>query len=516
MSILRKNVLANFGGKAVTALIGLAVVPVYIKYIGIEAYGLISFFLSIQAVIAILDLGLSSASNREIGIMLSTNAEAGKSRRLLRTMECIYYGVGVIIFLIIALSSDFLTHHWLHTKEITPDTIKICVILAGATIAIRWPISLYSGILLGTERQILFNSINIIIALIKAFGSILVVLYLSNPLVSFYKWNVYFSILEVSIMFLTTWWVLGGVTPFEKKFDADILRNIWQFSLGITGISIFAMLLKQEDKLIISKMLALDQLGFYNTAYLLSTGILLVFQPIQSAVYPRFTRLFAKQNNQQLTEVFHRAAQTVAVLAAPVTCIIIFFSKDLLFLWTHSKIVASQASLSLSLLGCAAFFNSMMGVPFSLQLAAKLTWLPLCNNGIALIIMAPLIYLFVLNFGIWGGALAWLIYNILYYSILPQFMFKHILSGQKKAWYFEDTMPFMVIAAVIFFIIKLVCNLVVNPWGQVITICLGTLMYFVVSILISKTIKSLLLNSFPLRTLRIYILSNNGVGPKHD
>lgn len=498
MSLLRKNIIANYGGKTVTAVIGFAVVPVYLNYVGVEAYGLISFFVTLQAVISVLDMGLSTASNRETGIISVSDQGVLKTRHLLRTMEYIYFGVAIFIFFCFASSADFLAFQWLQSKDIPPDIIKQCVLLAGATIALRWPISLYSGILLGAEKHALFNFLNSLIAIVRALGSVLVVIFLPNPLVSFYEWQVLISFLEIIVMFTSTWRFLGGIQPLENIFDVAIFKNVWRFSLGIAGITICAMLLKQTDKLIISKMLPLDQLGYYNTAYLLSTGMLLIFQPVQTAVYPRFTKLYAQNDSNQLSATFHGTAQIVAVLAAPAACFMIFFSRELLLLWTQSESVALHASMPLSLFGIAALFNAMMGIPFMLQLATGMTWLPLYNNGIALILLTPVIYFLVVHFGIWGGALAWLLYNIFYFSILPHFMFKYALIGQKRIWYFEDTLPFMILALVIFYSIRLICNRLEEPLLQLALVISGTSAYFIASVLFSKTLRSYLFTIFPL------------------
>ena len=45
---------------------GFVFVPVYISYLGIEAYGLIGLFATLQAWLSLLDLGLSPTLNREM------------------------------------------------------------------------------------------------------------------------------------------------------------------------------------------------------------------------------------------------------------------------------------------------------------------------------------------------------------------------------------------------------------------------------------------------------------------
>ena len=41
MSLLKLNIVVNFAGQGWAALMALALVPLYIKFLGIEAYGLI-------------------------------------------------------------------------------------------------------------------------------------------------------------------------------------------------------------------------------------------------------------------------------------------------------------------------------------------------------------------------------------------------------------------------------------------------------------------------------------------
>jgi O-antigen/teichoic acid export membrane protein len=63
---LKKNLIANYLGQAWRALVGLAFIPLYIRYLGIEAYGLIGIFAILQAWLALLDLGLRPALGREM------------------------------------------------------------------------------------------------------------------------------------------------------------------------------------------------------------------------------------------------------------------------------------------------------------------------------------------------------------------------------------------------------------------------------------------------------------------
>jgi len=64
--MIKRNTIANWIGQGVSALMGLAFVPLYIRYLGMEAYGLIGIFVLLQAWLSILDMGITPTLNREM------------------------------------------------------------------------------------------------------------------------------------------------------------------------------------------------------------------------------------------------------------------------------------------------------------------------------------------------------------------------------------------------------------------------------------------------------------------
>jgi O-antigen/teichoic acid export membrane protein len=95
MSLIRRNVIANIAGRGWSLLISLAVVPIYIRLLGMEAFGLIGLHLTIAAFISLLDFGLGTVINRELA-RYSTNRSVPQSARdLVRTLGPVYVLVGV-------------------------------------------------------------------------------------------------------------------------------------------------------------------------------------------------------------------------------------------------------------------------------------------------------------------------------------------------------------------------------------------------------------------------------------
>ena len=62
---LRNNIVANYASQIYVTLIAIVVVPLYIRYLGVEAYGLIGFFAMLQSWFSLLDMGLTPTMARE-------------------------------------------------------------------------------------------------------------------------------------------------------------------------------------------------------------------------------------------------------------------------------------------------------------------------------------------------------------------------------------------------------------------------------------------------------------------
>lgn len=92
----KRNILANYVSQIYVTLIGIVMVPMYVRYMGAEAYGLVGFFAMLQAWFQLLDMGLTPTMARETARFNGGATDAQSLRRLLRAMEGIFIGVAVL------------------------------------------------------------------------------------------------------------------------------------------------------------------------------------------------------------------------------------------------------------------------------------------------------------------------------------------------------------------------------------------------------------------------------------
>ncbi len=94
---MEKNILANLVGSASTAFLSFAFVPFYIHFMGIESFGLVGFFITMQAVFLLLDMGLSATVSRELARLSVMPGSEQEMRNSVRTLELASVGADVVV-----------------------------------------------------------------------------------------------------------------------------------------------------------------------------------------------------------------------------------------------------------------------------------------------------------------------------------------------------------------------------------------------------------------------------------
>lgn len=442
--MIRNNAIANFLGRIFPSVIGIVVVPIYIKYMGVESYGLISFVLAMQGAIAFLDMGLGTVINKEI----AAGAEhTEKSGELLRTFEVVYFGIALLIAGGFLLGSDWISQDWIKNSQLSSETITFAVDMAGLNIALRWPIALYTGVMMGLQKHVRLNAVTVFLAIFRNLLTVVVVVAVSSTIVAYMVVQLIASFVEMAVMYRMAWLHLEADGRKHKEFRFEIIKRAWKFCFSLTVVALLAGVLKQFDRIVITNAVSLEATGYYGVAYVVYRSLLYLVSPLVDASFPRFSALLASGTRSELAEVYHRISQVVSFVTLPAALFVVLFSHQILMIWTHSPVLAQETSLTLSILALAFAFNAMMHLPMAAQYAAGVTSISVATNVLGVIFCVPLTYVLVQKFGVAGAGVAWLAFNICRFLFTPYFMHRRVLRGEQKAWFFQDTLPFMGLAA---------------------------------------------------------------------
>ena len=433
--VVARNIFANVTGSAWIGLMGLVFIPIYIRFMGIEAYGLVGFFLTLQTVFSLLDLGLSTTLNRELARMSGKTGMQREMRNLLRSLEIIYWITGLVTAGTIIALSHLIAHRWVRAEHLSALTVQRAVMAMGLVVAVQWPLALYSGGLLGLQRQVLLNGVNAAAATARGVGAILVLWLVSPTILAYFLWQVAVSCVHTITVAAILWRQLSA--DERARFDRSLIRSIHRFAAGMFGISALAVLLSQMDKLILSRLQTLEAFGYYSLAAAVAASLYRLTSPLFTALFPRFSQL-AAADESSLIPLYHRACQGMTALIVPVSMFIAFFSFEILSLWTRNEGTARVAAPILTLLILGTAVNGLLNLPYALQLAYGWTRLSLVANLVAVAVLGPALFVAVSRYGAVGAAAVWCIYNSGYLVVVIRIMHRRILPGEEWRWYLSD------------------------------------------------------------------------------
>jgi O-antigen/teichoic acid export membrane protein len=472
---VKTNIAANFLGKGVVALTSLLFVPVYINYLGIEAYGLVGFYTTLQALFGILDLGLSPTLNRELA-RLSVRTDAAQSARdLVRTLEIIYWSIGAAIAIAVTAGSGVIARDWLQFETLSLPTVRLSLMLIGAVIAFQWPFSFYEGGLLGLQKMVLYNGTQSALQIIRAVGAVAVLHFISPTVVAFFIWQAVVSAVGAVAAAMILWRSLpAGEAP---HFSKSLLKSVWRFAGGMTLISAVSLALTQADKVLLSKLLTLSAFAYYSLAFVVGSALYYLIYPIAGAVFPRLSQQVAAGDHVALVRTYHASCQLMTVVTAPAALMLIVFAPEVLLLWTGNVVTAERTTALVRIVTLGTLLNGFMNIPYSLQLAHGWTRLALWTNTIALIVEIPILFVVARELGTVGAASVWLGLNIMYVTVSVNFMYRRLLTNERWRWYVQDILIPMAASGAVILMARLLLPSMAGPQLFVVLVGVGALAF---------------------------------------
>ncbi len=418
-------------------IVGILFVPLYINYIGIEAYGVIGAFNGITTFLWLFDFGITTNINRE----MSKFYEQEDKRELLdvkKTLEMVCYGLSGLIAVFLSGFIALLAFYWFNSDRFTPAYLFSVLAILAISLVLQFPIAFYTGGLLGLNQQVPLNLINIFMNTIKFVGSYAAVIYFDDKIHAFLIFQMILAVFQVLILkiALTKFTETDG---YRGKFRREVLGRLKKFTTELFANNVVIILLMQSDKVILSRVLSLEDFGYYMLAYSITTMTIGIFSnSVTNVIFPNFSRLVAQDNRPELIRNFHLSSQLMAWGMVSITTILAFFSQEILLIWARNPAVAEKTSLLLAVWAIGMGLNTLTLIPYYLQLANGRSNISFRFNLIALILNIPALIVSSHFYGALGAAFCWLILNSVYLFTFIPVIRNNFLNFSLRDWYFKD------------------------------------------------------------------------------
>ena len=438
MSRVRLNILANISGQAWVIVLAVVTTPFYIRMLGIEAYGLIAFYIVLQGMLQLLDLGLGATVSREIA--RSAGRQDAEMGSFVVTVERWYWALAAAFGAVLFVALPALSAWWLRPEHLAPEDMTDAARVFALLALIQWPVTFYQAALLGLQRQVAINAIQVPFTTIASLGGLLFIWLGPRSVAALLAWQAGSQLCQLVVLYLY-FWARVGVPRKGAAASIGVLRRHWRFSAGMSGIAISGLVLTHLDKIILSRLLPLQVFGHYAVAATMARGLYVLITPVFNAYFPRLSALVAEGDAAAVRICYRTATQVMAALVLPLAALVAAFSGEILLVWLHDEALAEAAAPLASLLVVGTCLNGLMNVPFALQLAHGNTRIGLTINAGLLLVLVPSVAYATAHFGAPGGAAMWLLANALYLAAGLPLTHARLLRGGLREWALHDVLP---------------------------------------------------------------------------
>jgi len=418
MAKLRRNVIANYISQIYAALAGILSIPIYAKHLGFEAFGIIAFYITMQALFQALDVGLSTTLSRESSLYNADHSRKSIFTRVKSLLERFFFGAAACVIAIFVFGAEWISINWIKANHIPPSTIELILQLMGIIIAFRWLSCLYRGMVIGFELQVWLAKLNITVTTARFLVPLPFIIYLDVNLAFYFYTQLAVAVAEFLFLYLKIIWHLKAMQSAQNwtvvAADQIEFQRILRFGYGIAATSMIWVILTQTDKLVLSKLLPLEEYGRFSMAVALANGINLITAPITMAMLPRMTSVASTGDTAELILMYRRLTQLVVTVVIPVSILLTFTAYSSMYAWTGNTGLSKDTALILAIYAAGNTVMSIATVTYALQYSLGNIRMHVIGNIMSALIYVPSVFFAANNFGAIGAASVWMMVNLMY------------------------------------------------------------------------------------------------------
>lgn len=441
MALVHRNALANIVGSATIAGLTIVITPIQIQILGMEAYAIIGFIATLQVAFTAFDFGLSATVSRELAADQSANKEISSS--LVRTAMTIYWAIAILLGGILIGLAKPIAQSWFNPEVMSAKDLEQSLQVIAFYLALRWPVALYVGVLTGVQKMELLNGVKIFAGLFRLLGGMVVLLHWRS-FELFLWWTVASAVVEV-VAYHIACRRIHPIIVLGLGFSVASIKRVLRFSLIMNGLGILAIVIIQLDRLVISRVLTLEELGYYNLAYTAASVIPLIVAAISSAVLPSFSASYGGGiDKSEIVERYYEADRFTLFLSSFAAFALVTYGAPLLQLWVGSD-NAGDAVLPLAVLATAFWLASVIANAYNIAVSRGQPQLYLIAN---LIIVAPygiIVYFLTDKFGVSGTASAWIMLYLFYFIFIVRNIHREMLEISTSKWLYRIVLPYALV-----------------------------------------------------------------------
>ena len=356
--------LANYAATAWLGLVTLVATPQYMRWLDDAQWGLVAACLTVQAMLALLDIGMTQSMPRAIARVARDPESLG---RAFRAHARLYAGLASVAFVVGQLAAPAIAHGWLARRGVDPVQGEWALRLLLTQFLFQFANNAHVGFWIGTEQQVRASARQCVFTGLRH-GSALALIAAGHGgaiayLASFATWA---AVECVS----NRWVVVRSLSDGSRRAGpswTELASVLHSASLLTVAVAV-GMMVSQADRLLLAAVLPIDAFGRYAAAAALGLAFLQLQYPLSRALMPRMAAVQA--SDPAAAAALMRPMALALALGCALPCAIAaVLAEPLLLAWTGDATTASEGCFALRAILVAVVMNGAYGIVYPLMLA---------------------------------------------------------------------------------------------------------------------------------------------------
>jgi O-antigen/teichoic acid export membrane protein/SAM-dependent methyltransferase len=342
----------NNTSRILIGVIGIVLVPVLLKGLGADSYGIWIAALSVTGTVAFIDFGLGMSVTREAATSLSAEGTT-KAAPFIKAAWTLCLLIGVIGGIVIA-TLGLLLSRGLHLSAASRPVAAAVFALAGVCFLADRLLAFTMAVLTGLRRFDLTNSLVTLSAVARAIG-IIALVKTGCGVVTVMMWQVVLT----SVAAVAGQWMVRQVRPefgFQLvRFDWDLVRSRLAFGLASQLTAIVEIVIWDLAPVVVGLVLGSKWIVTYYIAQQFPTSLGPIIWSTGEALFPAAAQHGQDREMDHTREILEVGTRWIVVLALPLCMGLWIVAPKLLQAWVET--VPDGAVLTLRLITLAVFMD---------------------------------------------------------------------------------------------------------------------------------------------------------------
>lgn len=399
------NILYNFLGHGAPVAAALVSIPILIRALGTERFGVLTLAWAVVGYFSLLDIGLGRATTKFVAEYLASGRTRAL-RDLVWTAFVLLLGLGTVAGLLVAGLTPWLVGGFFKVASALGGETERAFYLLGGALPFVVATAGARGVLEGQQRFAAVNLVKVPASVFLFLGPLLVLPFSQSlvPIVAILVASRVAAFVVYAYLALGSVPALGRPRGPDREQAAALLRfGGW---LALTNVVGSLMAMGYVDRALIGSMLTMSDVAYYATPFELVTKLWIVPSAVLSALFPLFSA-YGTGGRDVIGGLQRRAVVYLTAGFAPLVVAIVVGAEPLLRLWLGPD-VAAQSSAVLRILAVGVLANCLAQVPFTAIQAMGRPDLTAKRHLLELPFYLLGMWVGIGRLGIIGAALVWL------------------------------------------------------------------------------------------------------------